>query len=211
MTPGLNPSGWPTVTRLSGAGVLLAESFPLNHASSLRTRLRDDTGAAHDRVDAAYGSCDLATRDGLGFFLSNHLRAFSGLALADGAERAQAEVLRLEYCTALEADLRALGLQPFPVVRRLEVTPTPTLYILLGSRRGAQVMRRHWASHARGAARQAGAFLSLDPRNGEWRQLCLDLGARPAHGPGADRIIDEVNAIFGLFDPQLAHQPEGTP
>ena len=51
-------------------------------------------------------------------------------------------------------------------------------------------------------ARLAGRFLSLDPRNAEWRQFCLDLSAQPAHGPDADRMVAEVKAIFGLFNPR---------
>lgn len=183
----------------------------MNQVSNLRTRLRADTHDAHERVDAAYRSCDIATVEGLGLFLSHHLRAFSGLSIGDGAGHADAEAMRLEYCAALEADLKALGLPAPPADTDLQVQPPAALYIFLGSRRGAQVMQRHWASHAQGAARQAGAFLSLDARNGEWRQLCLDLAARPAHGPDGDRMVAEVNAIFGLFDPRFVDQCERTP
>lgn len=181
----------------------------MNQVSSLRTRLRDDTRPAHERVDTAYRSCDIATPEGLGFFLSDHLRAFAGLSLEDGAGRSRAEALRAEYCAALETDLAALGLPAPQPGRRLQVTPVPALYIFLGSRRGAQMMQRYWAAHARGAARQAGAFLSLDPCNAEWRQLCLDLSAQSADGPCADRMVAETNAIFDLFDPQHAAPPKG--
>ena len=187
----------------------LAESGILNQAESLRTRLRDDTRAAHERVDAAYRSCDIAGPHGLGLFLSDHLRAFSALSLTEGAGYAQAQALHAEYRHALEADLAALGL-PLPAAReQLRVTAVPALYIFLGSRRGAQMMHRHWSASARGEARSAGRFLSLDPRNADWRRLCLGLSARPAQGPEADHMVAEVNAIFGLFDPRSAFVPKG--
>lgn len=84
---------------------------------------------------------------------------------------------------------------------RLPVHPDAALYIFLGSRRGAQMMRRYWAAHAQGPARDAGAFLSLDPRNEDWRRLCADLAARPPDGALADRIVADTIAIFDLFDP----------
>lgn len=163
--------------------------------------MREDTRAAHERVDAAYRCCDITEPDGLGLLLSDHLRAFAALSFSNGVNSAMAEALQAEYRAALETDLAALG-HPLPEGReRLCVTPDPALYIMLGSRRGAKLMQRHWAAHARSEARQAGAFLSLPPRDAEWRQLCLDLSARRAHGPDADRMVTEVNAIFGLFHP----------
>lgn len=174
----------------------------MNWAESLRTRMRDDTRAAHDRVDAAYRCCDITGPEGLGLFLSDHLRAFAALSFSNGVNSAQVEALQAQYREALETDLAALG-HPWPEGgERLRVTADPALYILLGSRRGAKLMQRHWAAHARGEARQAGAFLSLPPRDAEWRELCFDLSARPAHGPDADRMVAEVNAIFGLFRPR---------
>ena len=164
--------------------------------------MRDETRAAHDRVDAAYRCCDITGPEGLGLFLSDHLRAFAALSFSNGVNSAQVEALQAEYRVALETDLAALG-HPLPEDgERLCVTPDPALYIMLGSRRGAKLMQRHWASHARSEARQAGAFLSLSPRDAEWRQLCLDLSARPAQGAEADRMVAEVNAIFGLFHPR---------
>jgi len=189
---------------------LLASGSILNQADSLRTRLRDDTRAAHERVDAAYRSCDIAGPGGLGLFLSDHLRAFSAVSIADGFRSDQAEALRTEYCAALETDLAALGLPMPETAGRLGVGATPALYILLGSRRGAEMTRRHWATHAQGVARLAGRFLSLNPRNAEWRRFCLDLSAQPAHGPEADRMVAEVDAIFGLFKPRSMDHPEGT-
>lgn len=90
----------------------------------------------------------------------------------------------------------------------LKVAPDAAMYIFLGSRRGAQMMRRHWAAAAKGAARDAGAFLSLDPRNEEWRRFCADLAARPPDGPHADRVVADTVAIFDLFDPHAADLPE---
>ena len=181
----------------------------MNQAESLRTRVRDDTRAAHERVDAAYRSCNIAGPEGLGLFLSDHLRAFSALSPREGDGYAQARALLVEYRHALEADLAALGL-PQPKARGpLRVTAAPALYILLGSRRGAQMMHRHWSASARDEARSAGRFLSLDPRNADWRRLCLGLSARPAQGPDADHMVAEVNAIFGLFDPRSASVPKG--
>ena len=122
------------------------------------------TRAAHERVDAAYRSCDIAGPHGLGLFLSDHLRAFSALSLTEGAGYAQAQALRAEYRHALEADLAALGL-PLPEDReQLRVTAVPALYIFLGSRRGAQMMHRHWSASARGEARSAGSSTREVPR-----------------------------------------------
>lgn len=171
--------------------------------------MRNDTRAAHDRVDAAYRSCDIAGPDGLGLFLSDHLRAFSALSLSEGAGYALAQNMQAEYRHALKADLAALGLPQPEGCEPLRVAAVPALYIFLGSRRGAQMMQRHWSALARDKARAAGRFLSLDPRNADWRRLCADLSARPAHGPDADHMVAEVNAIFGLFAPRSASVPKG--
>lgn len=181
------------------------KGLKLNDYGNLRDRLRADTRAAHDRVDAAYIAHDIAVPDGLALFLTDHLRAFRALGLADGP----AAALREEYCAALEADLAKLGV-PAPRLSgpTLRVLSEAAMYIFLGSRRGAQMMRRHWAANARGAARDAGAFLSLDPRNEDWRRLCTDLAARSPDGAHADRVVADTVAIFDLFDPQPAGLPE---
>ncbi|MBV0893570.1 hypothetical protein KTN05_17470, partial [Paracoccus sp. Z118] len=114
----------------------------MNLGYSLRTRLRDDTRLAHERVDAAYRFCDIAAPWGLSLFLSDHLQAFASLSIADGPRRLRAEALRTEYCAALQADLAALGCAARHPRKLLQVTPIPVLYILLGSRRGAQMMQR---------------------------------------------------------------------
>ncbi|MBV0893541.1 hypothetical protein KTN05_17300, partial [Paracoccus sp. Z118] len=84
----------------------------------------------------------------------------------------------------------------------LQVTPIPVLYILLGSRRGAQMMQRHWATHAQGAARAMGAFLPLDPRNAEMASAVPRSLSPTRSRARADGIVAETNAIFDLFDPQ---------
>ena len=54
-------------------------------------------------------------------------------------------------------------------------------------------LRKVRAAAAKGAARDAGTFLSLDPRNEDWRRFCADLAARPPDGPHADRVVADTS------------------
>ncbi|MDO5530072.1 MAG: hypothetical protein Q4F71_11775 [Paracoccus sp. (in: a-proteobacteria)] len=171
----------------------------MNIDLNLRTRLRADTRQEHERVDAAYKDVDLSAPEGLSAFLADHYSAFAALTIADRPGAGEARALLDEYLGALGDDLAALDQPLPPAAASLTVSPDAALYILLGSRRGAKLTQRYWAANARGAARKAGRFLSLDSRDSEWRALCMALSQRPADGPEADRATADVNAIFGLF------------
>lgn len=176
---------------------------------SLRARLRSDTRAQHEALDAAMARLDLSKPAGLGDFLAVQHAAMSGLACDEGAgssapDRAEVSAVSAEMLAALADDLAALD-RPLPgPAARLSADPTAVLYILLGSRLGTQVMARHWAASAEGAARAAGRYLTLDPRREAWRAFVQRSGDAPGTGPDADRLVADARAIFGHYAATLA-------
>lgn len=171
---------------------------------SLRDRLRADTREQHERFDTAVAALDLATEADLGDFLATQHAAMATMACLDGPDRAEAEAMEADLRRALTEDLTTLG-RPLPhlPLPLLQVDASAMLYILLGSRLGTQVIARHWREAATGLAREAGCYLTLDPRREAWRGFCQRAGDEVATGPRADRVVADARAIFDRFDAAL--------
>ena len=164
-------------------------------APSLRDRLRQETADAHRRVDALFGSCELSSEQGYGFFLSAQSQAWETLRpLLDQGSLARADALR--------DDLDRLGL---PTPAPLDITLPRNasighLYVLEGSRLGSTVLMRELLAKAPEMAERAGAYLRESGKIEGWKQLSTAL---QKDRDGCDRdgfIIDDALFVFGLFE-----------
>ena len=168
-------------------------------ALTLRDRLRLDTAPWHREVDRAYSGFDLRRPSSLAGFFRANLSALRAIDCRPGPQAATARLLREEMAAALEADLRHLGSPPPEPAPPLRFEPAAVLYVLLGSRMGAQVLRRRWLRSTDAAVLGAGRFFGLPPRAGDWRDLCGRLAEVPAQDPAAEAVVRHACDIFGLY------------
>ncbi|MBM2576035.1 hypothetical protein JQC91_06940 [Jannaschia sp. Os4] len=162
-------------------------------AESLRARLRVETRAAHDAVDAAVADLDLRRADDLRAMLRGQAAAFGAMG---GAGLGDLD----EGLRDLRADLAALGAEmPAPMAPPAVDHPLARRYLWLGSRLGARMMAKaHRGADPRAA--RAGRWLARPAPQGAWPALVEDLSARPATGAEADRIVAAALAWFALFE-----------
>lgn len=165
--------------------------------ATTRERLRTETRDQHDRLDAAFSGLDLDRPGGLAVFLAAQDAALSALTCEAGPDRPAAEALLAEMRGALSADLGTLGAGRPVLPPPLTADATAVLYILLGSRLGTQVIARRWREAAQGSARQAGRYLTLDPRKDAWRAFLHRHGT--AGDAGADRLVAHARRLFDHF------------
>lgn len=176
----------------------------------LRERLRVETRAAHDRVDAAFSRFDLLDREGYGAFLLAHAKALPALETAldeAGAASIVADWPERRRTPALEADLKGLGL------RRPERRPVPklggaaealgALYVLEGSRLGARLLLGRVRASSDPDVRGAVAYLSHGEAHRFWPSFLLALERRP-YEPA---VVDGALAAFALFGRAAGMEP----
>lgn len=118
--------------------------------------LRASTSAAHERLDASFGSLDLTQEDGFIRFLRAHAVGMKCLfpAFADFVETTLG-IDCPDLMGMLERDLQSLGI---PLSEIPDIVPSPALradhsgagvaYVVCGSRLGLEVIRRggYWGS-----------------------------------------------------------------
>lgn len=158
--------------------------------------LRAATAAAHERVDARFGTYDLKDRGDYIRFLVEHARAVGGAEAY--LERAHPHLAWRARLPLIAADLAALG-QSLPDPAPFSLAPDPgiadgVVYVLEGSRLGGQLLAR-----AVGADLPA-AYLGATHLPGEWRDLRHGLDALAAEDPdwlGKAQIGAE--ACFALY------------
>lgn len=114
---------------------------------SLRLRLRQDTRAAHERLDVIAGALNLARRADYVRFLSAHASAYDVLRHADRDTSA----LMYQRMRAAQADLAVLGADAQETQPNLSVDPCiepiGLSYVILGSHLGArQIVKQVTAS-----------------------------------------------------------------
>lgn len=166
----------------------------------IRARLREETSAAHERVDALYSRFNLGVPDGYTAFLLAQARAFlpveaaltdagAGEIIADWAGRLRSPTLAL--------DLAALGRAlPAPL-------PAPDLstgaeilgaaYVLEGSRLGGALLRR------RVPADQPLTFMAAS-EPGRWRAFVALLEQRLTGQEAIEQAISAALATFAVFE-----------
>jgi heme oxygenase (biliverdin-IX-beta and delta-forming) len=158
--------------------------------------LREATAEAHERVDARFGTYDLASRDDYVRFLTEHARA---VGAAEGyLDTARPHLHWRPRLPLIAADLATLG-EPLPDPAPFDLAPDPAfadgvVYVLEGSRLGGQLL-----------ARQVGAdfpsaYLGALHLPGEWRELRQSIDALAATDPqwlGKAQVGAE--ACFALY------------
>ncbi|MGR3625295.1 MAG: hypothetical protein ACU0A0_03290 [Limimaricola sp.] len=164
----------------------------------LRSRLKRDLVARHERLDACFSRFDLTTRPGLSGFLAAHRTAFAAIRPASGGLTGGPLLGRM--IAAIDADLGVLGHAPGAGPAPLRLTRSMAQdYVLLGSRLGSQLLRRRWAAARDPRLRSAGTYLSLPPMARDWRAFCDRAGALPGEGTEADKVVCEAGQLFDLF------------
>ena len=168
----------------------------LEAATSLRELLRSATRTAHDRVDALFGSCDLATEAGYTRFLTAQAAAWKTLApVLDAPSQAR--------LTGVEADLSALDV---PMPAALEDGATPPAgslgmrYVLEGSRLGSTVLLRDLAELAPDLVDRAGAYFTASSDLSSWKQLSTILQSHPRNDVSDADVLADATATFNLFE-----------
>ncbi len=165
-----------------------------------RAALRSATADAHARVDAAFGSLDLASADGYRRFLAAQGAAFlpaeaalerHGVAtvIPDWAERRRGDQLR--------ADLGALGLTVPALPAPRFATPAAlcgAAYVLEGSRLGGAMLVRGVP------AGFPTSFLAAPATPGAWRALLDLLDTVVVDDTTRDEAIAAALAVFTLFE-----------
>lgn len=180
-------------------GLLAEEVAP----RTLRDKLRLETAPHHEAVDRAFSDLDLCQRTGLARFLVANLASLRAIGCGQGQDAQQAELLRDEMITALEADLKELGVAPDRIRSTVRFEPTAVLYVLLGSRLGTQVLRRRWLGATDRAVLEAGRYFGLPQRKADWHNLCMRLTQTSAQSSGTDGIVRDVQGLFNLYGASL--------
>lgn len=163
---------------------------------SLRDRLRDGTANAHARVDALFGSCDVASEQGYAAFLLAQGAAWETLRpLLNDVSVARADALR--------RDLDGLDLsRPRPldgVCLPTEASPGH-LYVLEGSRLGSTLLLRDLSARAPALLVKASAYLTESAKLETWKQLCTGLQKDRDGCDNDSAIINDALFVFGLFE-----------
>ena len=165
-------------------------------AASIHAALRRHTQPCHDRVDAAFGRFDLASREGYGAFLTAHARVLPPL------ERALAQARLTDGWTGraplLAADLASLGL-PLPPAADIDLPagtggPWGALYVVEGSRLGGAVLAR------RVGARLPVAYLSAVHQPGGWKRIVAAIEGAASGPAWLDEAIAAANSVFAAFE-----------
>ena len=176
----------------------------------LLSLLRTATGPSHERLDASFGSLDLARRDDLARFLAAHA---IGLAPMFPVFRAFLEE-RLgldcpDYPAMLAADLAALGVDADaqPVLEApAEIAPIGAEagvgYVVCGSRLGlAMIRQRGYWGEAEGFR---SAYMSDGRGHDAWKALVSQLRGQPATPAAAEAARVAALAAFDTFSAAFA-------
>ncbi len=165
---------------------------------TLRARLRRDTRAAHERVDAAAGALDLTQVGHRARFVQAHARAYHALA-AKGVTLDGLIAHRLARAArdadALGVKLEASAVESAPSLQGSEAA-LGVGYVLGGSHLGNRMLARDWPGES---------ALLTDSRLGDhWRGLLPALRDHAATGARADRVLAAALDTFAVFERAFA-------
>ncbi|MDB5686935.1 MAG: hypothetical protein JWR77_1524 [Rhizorhabdus sp.] len=163
---------------------------------SLRDLLRAETRADHDRVDAAFGSCDFARPDDYRRFLIAQAAAWQTLepVLDKGS---------LDRLIAIGADLEVLGIAVPPPLDDYDLPDSMSLgmrYVLQGSRLGSTVLLRDLQAASPAMAQKASRYLVASAQLDEWCELSSKLQMRCVHDATETVMVEDARCTFGLFE-----------
>lgn len=164
------------------AGRARASRGPVVH-----DRIRQETRAEHERVDAAYAGYDLSTRPGYIKFLQAHRKALWRL------EPSWRPVDRAEFtdlAANLDADLDELSARPARPETVACLDGLAVAYVMRGSRLGGAILRRRIGRGLPGRYMHLPMTLSWPEFTRQLDQVSLD-----------DAIIADARAAFAAFLP----------
>ena len=165
---------------------------------NLRTRLRVGTRKEHEALDAKLAGLDLKSPDGLSRFLQVQAAALPRIRISDGVARSAD--LADDLLAGLRLDLAVLGVPELPEGPAVEVHALAMDYVVLGSRLGTAVLRKTWAVADNPLVQRASRYFEAPARPDLWRTFCVETGQMEANGAQADRMVDDVRALFRLYD-----------
>ncbi len=170
----------------------------VSHDENLRTRLRVGTREEHEALDAKLSELDLRSPDGLSRFLQLQAAALPCIRISEGVARSADLADDLLAC--LRLDLAVLGVDELPGGPVVEVHALAMDYVVLGSRLGTAVLRRHWADAADPLVQRANRYFDTPARPDLWRAFCVETAEMAGEGDFADRMVRDVRALFTLYD-----------
>ena len=174
-----------------------------------RLRLKEQTRAAHDRVDAGFGALDISRRSDFTTFLrGQHIGHILTQASYPPGEAFPALEERIK---AIAADLRVLGgdaARPTPdfIDKYVKTDPNHPLgltYVIAGSLHGTNVLRKMWAKAADDVVLSADNFMNFSGLNPEWAEVISALKTEAFSMVDELQIIRTVNYTFDLFNAGL--------
>lgn len=177
---------------------------------SARQALRDATGFAHGRVDAAYSRFDLASEPGYRVFLLAQAEALrpiertlddagAAAVVPDWPDRRRAHLLLADL-----ADLSVTAPEPFAKPSFISGTASilGAIYVLEGSRLGGAVLKRAVPD------RFPTKFLEARQNAGNWRRLLEILDHCLSRQSDLEAAILAAKEVFARFELAAAAQWE---
>ncbi len=169
--------------------------------TSAHSVLRDATASAHERVDAAFSSYDLADPAGYAAFLHAHAEALLPIEAAldaVGAERLIDDWPDRRRGGAIRRDLEALGeiVPPVPAFPSIDEDAqiAGALYVLEGSRLGGKLLARQVPKEF------PRAYLDADQGSGNWRKLLDRLDLILYDAEAMNSAIGAALEVFAAFE-----------
>jgi len=179
------------------------------HMPDFRLRLKSETSAAHDRVDAAYGALDITQRSDFSTFLQGQYLGHLSVqtALKDGKLSSGLQG-RIE---AIKQDLEKLGAIPRAAscifVEKSDKTAQfhalGLTYVIAGSLHGTNVLRKLWKQSDDKSVLSANNFMHYAGLSREWSQVLAALKTKRFTPAQEIQIIRSANYAFSLFEAGL--------
>jgi len=172
----------------------------IKNGDNLRVRLKSDTVAAHNRVDAVMAGFDLTTASGLSRFLQIHHTAL------------QQTMPKLRQCgydfeplpALIEADLAALGHSSEDAAplseQQLAGEALGYAYVVAGSHMGSKILNKRRLRSSDANVLRAGRYLVRENADLTWRLLTEQLQKLDANGEAQDLIVAGALACFRCFE-----------
>lgn len=179
-------------------------------AGGLRNLLRENTAAAHARLDGALGGIDLREQRQYCRFLEAQAQALLPLeaTLAEsGVRRLFPDWEQRFRSRVLVEDITLLGgdVEPFATLDRLgDDAIVGTMYVLEGSRLGAAYLLKIVQESMDPAVRETTAYLSHGAGTRLWPNFLRTLERYAATLPDATAMVDAAHAAFALFETTMA-------
>lgn len=177
--------------------------------SDFRLRLKRETTAAHDRVDAAFGALDITEpTDFRTFLYGQYLGHLSVQTAFEDAVQSSALKGRIE---AIAQDLKKLGIEhclkdcelPQKSDKMAQFHPLGLTYVIAGSLHGTNVLRKLWKQSNDPDVLSANNFMTYSGLHTEWSEVLSALKTKRFTPAQQIQIIRSANYAFSLFEAGL--------